>query len=949
MPSRILILVVAALVFGFIAPAELRAQEDRLDRYLDRAERAVERGQWKRARRYLEKIVALDGADDEIEGQLLLALRATGDWKKLLDLAERRAGAQPKSLARVVDLIEVLLLLGRDDEALKTIDAFEGKESGGFLLESFRANIHRDRGRDQKASAIYEKLVDRAKEVVVRGAADLVGLARAYRSYRHGGDYAEEALIAAQKADPEYLEARTALAEVYMRAKEDPPSAMKELQLALEKRPRWPEYLVLRAEGLDLWIGQREGEKRQAIDQALAVNAKLPAALFMRGMRELGNGDWDGAEATFAAALAVNPGHRRSLAGHAAVAYLTGRDAVFAAREKRVFERDPTYGSLYRIVAEALNSRRRWPEAFAMMEKAVAKDAEDSRSWDDLARYAFYIGEEKRGREALKKANDLVRYGQVWRNNIASVMALLEKEYETIKTPHYVLKLHENDRAPLEKLFVSSIEGSWAEFEKRYGFTPQNPVIFEVFRRSKDFSVRTMGTKGLPALGVCFGTTVAMDSPRARRPGTYNWEATAHHEIAHVFTLQLSRGRVPRWLTEGISSWEERRRDESWGRDMMTLLHDRFAAVELLKVLEFDAAFGTPLIGFAYFQGGLVAEWMEKTWGVEKVVEVLKAYGDDRRTAEILREVLNTSPREFDSGFRDFVGKLLAPMRRIPTWSDEAMERFAAAAEKGENVAENRIRLAWGYFRRGSDVDTGAQLDLLQKAEVEDPRIELLHGFRALQNKRMKLAREKFALVEKAGFEDFDLFATLAGFAEEEGDDERAIAMWRRAQECHPWVALPQQSPALALARLAKGGGDLAEWARWTRIYCDLVDTALPPRIQLIDYHVERGELEAALGLYLEIERLVPLNAGLRLRRAKLHRMMDDDTASRLQLLIAVSLKLEPPQEIEARLELGKSFLKVGDGDEAAYHLTRVLDLDPGNAEAKTLLKRADLDSQEDR
>ena len=42
------------------------------------------------------------------------------------------------------------------------------------------------------------------------------------------------------------------------------------------------------------------------------------------------------------------------------------------------------------------------------------------------------------------------------------------------------------------------------------------------------------------ALGACFGRVVTLDSPRARPPGTFNWQATLWHELAHVITLQMS-------------------------------------------------------------------------------------------------------------------------------------------------------------------------------------------------------------------------------------------------------------------------------------------------------------------------------------------------------------------------------------------------------------------------
>ena len=70
------------------------------------------------------------------------------------------------------------------------------------------------------------------------------------------------------------------------------------------------------------------------------------------------------------------------------------------------------------------------------------------------------------------------------------------------------------------------------------------------------------------ALGACFGRVVTMDSPRARPPGEFNWGVTLWHEMAHVITLQLSDQRVPRWLTEGISVFEEKRARPEWGREM---------------------------------------------------------------------------------------------------------------------------------------------------------------------------------------------------------------------------------------------------------------------------------------------------------------------------------------------------------------------------------------------
>ena len=91
----------------------------------------------------------------------------------------------------------------------------------------------------------------------------------------------------------------------------------------------------------------------------------------------------------------------------------------------------------------------------------------------------------------------------------------------------------------------------------------------EIFAKQKDFGVRTFGMPGNPGfLGVCFGCVITANSPASQMPSPANWESVLWHEFCHTVTLTLTKNKMPRWLSEGISVYEERQANPAWGQRM---------------------------------------------------------------------------------------------------------------------------------------------------------------------------------------------------------------------------------------------------------------------------------------------------------------------------------------------------------------------------------------------
>jgi tetratricopeptide (TPR) repeat protein len=187
---------------------------------------------------------------------------------------------------------------------------------------------------------------------------------------------------------------------------------------------------------------------------------------------------------------------------------------------------------------------------------------------------------------------------------------------------------------------------------------------------------------GLGALGVTFGYSVAMDSPSGRKPGEFHWASTMWHELSHVYSLTVTKHRVPRWFTEGLAVHEETAASPEWGDrlgpDELTAIKDH----KLLPVAELDRGFIHPKNGaqvvISYFQAGRICDYINKKWGWDTLMAMLRDFGNNDDTPTVIRKELKMEPAEFD---KEFLASLEAETKYVVEHFDEWKKGLKQVAE----------------------------------------------------------------------------------------------------------------------------------------------------------------------------------------------------------------------------------------------------------------------------
>jgi tetratricopeptide (TPR) repeat protein len=486
---------------------------------------------------------------------------------------------------------------------------------------------------------------------------------------------------------------------------------------------------------------QFEGAAIKSAEKALAADPKLYEAYEVIARVHLEDADPKKAADAANAALKIYPEALDAMALLGTIDLLNDKkDSSWMTQALKI---NPHYGEAYAIAGHFFIINRRYDEGIAIYRKALELDPSLSETRSDMGVNLMRLGQEDEARKQLEQTYNAGYQSPETVNSLRLLDSY--KNYDTFKTPTTILRLNKKESALLRPYFQEEFDRALATYEKKYHYKLKQPVQIEVYPDHEDFAVRTLGMPGLGALGVTFGYVVAMDSPSARKPGQWHWASTMWHELSHVYSLEMTNFRVPRWFSEGLAVYEETAAAPDWGDRLDPGAIAAIKEKKLLPIADLDRGFMHPTYGdqviVSYFQGGKICSFIAEKWGYEKLIAMLHDFGNKMTTPEVIQEEFQMKPEEFDKQFMAWLEpqtektvknydewrkrvRVVAGFVKDKKWDEAIKEGEAIRDMYTDYVEMGNVYdlLAQAWIGKGDKAKATAELERYSKVGGRDPQ-----------------------------------------------------------------------------------------------------------------------------------------------------------------------------------------------------------------------------------
>jgi tetratricopeptide (TPR) repeat protein len=439
----------------------------------------------------------------------------------------------------------------------------------------------------------------------------------------------------------------------------------------------------------------------------------------------------------------------------------------------RILKINPAYGEAYSMAGHFFFINRRYDEEIQVYRKALELNP---RLWEARAQLGvslMQLGYDMEARQQLEQCF----YAKYASLEVKNSLRLLDsyKDFVTFRTPTTILRLHKKEAELLRPYVEAELKRDIADYSEKYHMTLKGPVQVEVYPDHEDFAVRTAGMPGLGALGVTFNRVIAMDSPSGRPPGSFHWASTLRHEMSHVFVLEATGSRVPRWFTEGLAVYEETAAAPDWGDRLDPDAIHAIQHKQLLPVAELDRGFIRPSypqqVIVSYFQGGKICSYIAEKWGYSKLLDMIQSFARLESTPDVIQKDLGISSTEFD---KQFLAWLDAQTKVTTDHFDEWRDKLKMM------VADERSKDYGAVIQIGNTIRDWYP-DYVEVGSVYELLVDAYTAKGDKENARKQL--EKY---NDVGGRDPKLVERLATLEEEAGQPKKAAAALDRLNYIYP-------------------------------------------------------------------------------------------------------------------------------------------------------------------
>jgi tetratricopeptide (TPR) repeat protein len=711
---------------------------------------------------------------------------------------------------------------GRYAEALESLKASLERFSSSVRLRFLGYQVHRLNNQPEDAGRMLGEI-----EAAVTGQgwryrdpASRIALGRFF--LMRGADPREVLEVffdQVKKSRPDYVDSYLAVGDLAL-AKHDYALAAESFELAAKFAPEDPAVHLGLAKALADSDPKRAAE---ALSKALELNPHHPESLLMKADRLVDSEHYEGAEDVLDKVLEVNPKHFQALAYRAVLAHLEGDSQSEQAWRRAALVPCSTNPEVDHLIGKKLSQKYRFQEGSTYQRQALQLDPDYLPAKMQLSQDLLRLGEEGEGWRLATEVYNQDAYS-VAAHNLAILGENLAK-FKTIEADGFLLRMDEREAAVYGHRALELLRRARQVLCAKYEVPLEETIVVEIFPDQQDFAVRTFGMPFVEGfLGVCFGRVITANSSVSRRDHPSNWEAVLWHEFCHAVTLHKTRNKMPRWLSEGISVYEETQANPVWGESMNRMYRTMILEGGLTPVSQLSGAFldpPTPLhLQFAYFESSLVVEFLVQRHGFEALLAVLTELAGGASINEALArhmgslEELDEAFTEFAKGRAeelapggDFAEPDLAPDAGLSTWtrwSREHPNNIAGLEALAERLVEER---KWQEAKEPLE----KLLEIFPRnTEGRNPYILLATVHRELgETDQERQVLEKLA---ERDADATDAFLRLVDLCEQEKDWNGLATNADRMLALDPMLRAPYRHLAKAAERLDDRGRAIAAY-----------------------------------------------------------------------------------------------------------------------------------------